>query len=608
MDALSALRAQRQAFKQKLEKSENAPSTSAVVPSVPEVVKPVKENVKEPTGFDRLEGVRRAAVRCLVDSKLVLPIDCESLTRKIKRQKRKQPGLAVVSMLGTEEFKSLFHSVIMELADRNCIEISSDPENPIVTAVYPSKIAAIHSDLIEEEAAEKPEGEPTSPLLVSATEPDKLLPPPSPTIASFSSSSSCASTSSSTPSTPSFPNALLPLPPPLLEAPRGLLPVSSATLATPFSPPVKKSELSDLINSKTVKERELSAVGKEIEALIREPTAKEKLLAERFKTKGGSAVRPFCEHGTKEQCRLVHGGSFCDKVHFRRLKLPHTDLRQGDCSYLNACRHMNTCKFVHYEIDDIPDKLGDEGDQSASYQGYAAKYGCQWINIDVRELLNAEAPNILGHFSVVMADPPWNIHMELPYGTMQDEEMLALGMQQLQTDGVILLWVTNRAMELGRDCLDKWGYECVGEILWIKTNQLQRLIRTGRTGHWLNHSKEHCLIGVKGNPKINHNIDCDVIVAEVRETSRKPDELYNMLERLSPGTRKLEIFGRPHNQRPGWITLGNQTDGVRLTDEVLIERFKERYPDVPVNQQAYVINDPLKPTPYEGAEHAWMGR
>lgn len=63
------------------------------------------------------------------------------------------------------------------------------------------------------------------------------------------------------------------------------------------------------------------------------------------------------------------------------------------------------------------------------------------------------------------------------------------------------------------------------EIIWVKTNQLQRIIRTGRTGHWLNHSKEHCLVGIKGNPEVNRNIDTDVIVAEVRETSRKPDEV-----------------------------------------------------------------------------------
>lgn len=71
-------------------------------------------------------------------------------------------------------------------------------------------------------------------------------------------------------------------------------------------------------------------------------------------------------------------------------------------------------------------------------------------------------------------------------------------------------------MELGRECLKLWGYQRVDELIWVKTNQLQRLIRTGRTGHWLNHSKEHCLVGIKGNPNINRNLDCDVLVAEVR--------------------------------------------------------------------------------------------
>lgn len=51
-----------------------------------------------------------------------------------------------------------------------------------------------------------------------------------------------------------------------------------------------------------------------------------------------------------------------------------------------------------------------------------------------------------------------------------------------------------------------------------------------------------------------------------------------MIERLSPGTRKIELFGRPHNIQPNWITLGNQVDGIRLIDPVLIENFKKRYP------------------------------
>ena len=70
-------------------------------------------------------------------------------------------------------------------------------------------------------------------------------------------------------------------------------------------------------------------------------------------------------------------------------------------------------------------------------------------------------------------------------------------------------------MELGRECLEAWGYKRVDELIWVKTNQLQRLIRTGRTGHWLNHSKEHCLVGYKGNPQLNRLVDTDVVVAEV---------------------------------------------------------------------------------------------
>ena len=73
----------------------------------------------------------------------------------------------------------------------------------------------------------------------------------------------------------------------------------------------------------------------------------------------------------------------------------------------------------------------------------------------------------------------------------------------------------------------------------------------------LNHSKEHCLVGIKGNPKIKTNIDCDVIVSEVRETSRKPDEIYCLIERMLPGGKNLELFGRPHNCRDSWLSLGN---------------------------------------------------
>ena len=46
--------------------------------------------------------------------------------------------------------------------------------------------------------------------------------------------------------------------------------------------------------------------------------------------------------------------------------------------------------------------------------------------------------------------------------------------------------------------------------------------------------------------------DASDTVFQVRSTSHKPDEIYGMIERLSPGTRKIELFGRPHNVQPNW--------------------------------------------------------
>jgi mRNA (2'-O-methyladenosine-N6-)-methyltransferase len=103
---------------------------------------------------------------------------------------------------------------------------------------------------------------------------------------------------------------------------------------------------------------------------------------------------------------------------------------------------------------------------------------------------------------------------------------------------IICIWLARIVLR----SLELWGYERVEEIIWVKTNQLQRIIRTGRTGHWLNHSKEHCLVGIKGSPEVNRNIDTDVIVAEVRETSRKPDEVRIIFNQVLIVNYALQCF------------------------------------------------------------------
>uniref|UniRef100_A0A3P9LZN5 mRNA m(6)A methyltransferase n=1 Tax=Oryzias latipes TaxID=8090 RepID=A0A3P9LZN5_ORYLA len=346
-------------------------------------------------------------------------------------------------------------------------------------------------------------------------------------------------------------------------------------------------EIESLLNQQSTKEQQSKKVSREILELLNASTAKEQSIVEKFRSRGRAQVQEFCNHGTKEECvRSGDAPQPCTKLHFRRIINKHTDESLGDCSFLNTCFHMDTCKYVHYEIDSPPEAESSLGPQTGGAEvslcagdadsNVGTLFPSQWICCDIRYL----DVSILGKFAVVMADPPWDIHMELPYGTLTDDEMRKLNIPALQDDGFLFLWVTGRAMELGRECLSQWGYERVDEIIWVKTNQLQRIIRTGRTGHWLNHGKEHCLVGVKGNTQgFNRGLDCDVIVAEVRSTSHKPDEIYGMIERLSPGTRKIELFGRPHNVQPNWITLGNQLDGIHLLDPEVVARFKSRYPD-----------------------------
>ena len=340
-----------------------------------------------------------------------------------------------------------------------------------------------------------------------------------------------------------------------------------------------QEEVEYLLSVKSVREKESKQMGSDIQDLLNAKSVMEQLKLQNFQSAGGSKLREFCYHKTKDDCRRARNNKkACAKLHFHRIVHPHTDQSLGDCSFLNTCFHIETCKFVHYSIDDSIDEPEAVPRKAVSLRSTLPRTKLtppQWVNCDMRYF----DMSVIGKFAVIMADPPWDIHMELPYGTMGDDEMRQLSIPSLQDEGYIFLWVTGRAMELGRECLTLWGYERVDELIWVKTNQLQRLIRTGRTGHWINHGKEHCLIGVKGNPTINKGIDTDVIVAEVRATSHKPDEIYGVIERLSPGTRKVELFGRMHNCQPNWMTLGNQLDGIKIIDPDVLESFYAKYPN-----------------------------
>ena len=64
----------------------------------------------------------------------------------------------------------------------------------------------------------------------------------------------------------------------------------------------------------------------------------------------------FCVHSTRQACSSAASTSIahaqCRRVHFEQALRPHTEVSLGDCSYLNTCHRMDTCRYVHWTLED----------------------------------------------------------------------------------------------------------------------------------------------------------------------------------------------------------------------------------------------------------------
>jgi mRNA (2'-O-methyladenosine-N6-)-methyltransferase len=59
---------------------------------------------------------------------------------------------------------------------------------------------------------------------------------------------------------------------------------------------------------------------------------------------------------------------------------------------------------------------------------------------------------------------------------------------------------------------------------------------------------------------------------------------------MNPGGKKIELFGRPDNCMPSWLTLGNQLTDVRLKDQDIIARYKKANPSHNISEEKMVKN------------------
>ena len=120
----------------------------------------------------------------------------------------------------------------------------------------------------------------------------------------------------------------------------------------------------------------------------------------------------FCKLGSRAECnakRKERGLGPCQDVHFRKIINTHTDQSLGNCSYLDTCRHMDYCKFIHYVIEEQDER--DNPNLEKQLIPELANRPKQWINCDLRNF----DFTTLGECNVIMLDPPWDIHMNVVY-------------------------------------------------------------------------------------------------------------------------------------------------------------------------------------------------
>lgn len=163
----------------------------------------------------------------------------------------------------------------------------------------------------------------------------------------------------------------------------------------------------------------------------------------------------------------------------------------------------------------------------------------------------------VGPFPVIYADPPWRYEfaedrgrqIENHYPTMPLDEIKALKVPAAD-DAVLFLWVTSPKLPEGLEVLAAWGFQYVTCMVWVKD-------RIGM-GYYARQQHELLLIGKRGNLPVPDPEDrpSSVITAPRGQHSAKPDEVYELIERMYPLHDKCELFQR--RPRPGWAGWGNQ--------------------------------------------------
>lgn len=161
-----------------------------------------------------------------------------------------------------------------------------------------------------------------------------------------------------------------------------------------------------------------------------------------------------------------------------------------------------------------------------------------------------------GKYNVIVMDPPWKFEGEYdadgrrgagdyPTMTMDEIEIIKL---PAEDDCILWLWGVDLYLKETLEVIEAWGFERKSTLIWVKD-------KFG-LGRWLRNQHEYCFLCVKGKPIIHGGSTPSILNAPRLAHSEKPQEFYNLVEKICPYPKKLDYFAR--KKRDGWDVFGDE--------------------------------------------------
>ena len=176
--------------------------------------------------------------------------------------------------------------------------------------------------------------------------------------------------------------------------------------------------------------------------------------------------------------------------------------------------------------------------------------------------------NTSRRYDLILSDPPWkqskgglrkcrpNQGKRFDYETCSLEEIerhLKAATELIDDNAILFLWTIDKYLFLAQEIAERMGYKLHARMIWNKVTGMPAAF-TVRYGH------EYLLYMYKGKFRpvamAERGKIHTVFEERARQHSQKPEISFEIIERLYPKERKIELYAR--RERAGWDCWGNE--------------------------------------------------